>query len=439
MQAQPKSLQFECQLHFFINLWSIPPPPPPFTSRLTRLHCNKLIDIYPPRAIIDSGASDHFVHSSYNGNNPQSKQRGLPVQHANMIMRSTGTDLLSLPRLPTNAWGCHKFGEVTTSLFSIGKLCDSGLHVTFSDTNVVVTDTAPVITGTVVMEGWRDGGVYSTPMFQPETLPRVPTNPLLSAYTQLHGGFDFNRTPIAPIGCKVIVHDRQNERGSWDNHGSPGYYIDRAEQHYRNYKCYMKNTKSTRISNTVEFFPTYCTLPRVRSIDRLTLVLQDLHEVLSQLPQTIPFLQQGTDLSAALQAIQKILCIVKDDTAPLKPTKRATRSTTAATLVYINGTIIRQRFRDGIHEGEIKQYDPKEKHYKVLYKDGDTEEMTHSEIKQYCKRSQRYSPAHETALLSSHVINKIESISTNTDQPSPFSNGYDKGVQMVLYKGVLRY
>jgi hypothetical protein len=221
-------------------------------------------------------------------------------------------------------------------------------------------------------------------------------NPLLLAYTQLHGEFDFNRTPIAPIGCEVIVHDRRNERSSWDNHGSPGYYIDRAEQHYRNYKCYMKNIKSTRISNTVEFFSNYCTLPRVRSIDRLTLILQDLHEVLSQPPRTIPFLQQGTDLSAALQAIQKILCIVKDETASSKPVttitpprvdettidppKRVTRSTTAATLVYTNGTIISRRFRDGIHEGEIKQYDPKEKYY--------TEEMTHSEIKQYRKRSQ---------------------------------------------------
>jgi hypothetical protein len=92
-----------------------------------------------------------------------------------MIMHSTGTDLLSLPRLPTNARGCHKFNEVTTSIFSVGKLCDNGLHIIFSDTNVVVTDTAPVITGNVVMEGRRNGGVYSTPMSQPATLPRVTT------------------------------------------------------------------------------------------------------------------------------------------------------------------------------------------------------------------------------------------------------------------------
>ena len=39
-------------------------------------------------------------------------------------------------------------------------------------------------------------------------------NPAISAYTQVMGTFDFNKTPIAPAGCKVIVHDTRMERGS---------------------------------------------------------------------------------------------------------------------------------------------------------------------------------------------------------------------------------
>ena len=39
-------------------------------------------------------------------------------------------------------------------------------------------------------------------------------NPAISAYTQIHGLFDFNRTPLAPPGCRVVVHDRPMERGS---------------------------------------------------------------------------------------------------------------------------------------------------------------------------------------------------------------------------------
>ena len=44
-------------------------------------------------------------------------------------------------------------------------------------------------------------------------------NPLISAYTQVHGIFDFNKTPLAPAGCKVIIHDCTVERPPWANHG----------------------------------------------------------------------------------------------------------------------------------------------------------------------------------------------------------------------------
>ena len=33
-------------------------------------------------------------------------------------------------------------------------------------------------------------------------------NAKLSAYDQLHGAFDFNRTPLAPPGTKIIIHDK---------------------------------------------------------------------------------------------------------------------------------------------------------------------------------------------------------------------------------------
>ena len=59
-------------------------------------------------------------------------------------------------------------------------------------------------------------------------------NPKISAYMQLHGIFDFNKTPIAPAGCKIIIHDRTNERPAWANHGSRGFYVGPAFHHYRN-------------------------------------------------------------------------------------------------------------------------------------------------------------------------------------------------------------
>ena len=64
-------------------------------------------------------------------------------------------------------------------------------------------------------------------------------NPTLSSHTQLHGQFDFNATPFAPPGTKVIVHQKPTIRKSWAPRGKYGWYIDRAKDHYRCYNIYV--------------------------------------------------------------------------------------------------------------------------------------------------------------------------------------------------------
>ena len=51
-------------------------------------------------------------------------------------------------------------------------------------------------------------------------------NPTLSTHAQLHGQFDFNATPFAPPGTKVIVHQKPTMRQSWAPQGKDGWYID---------------------------------------------------------------------------------------------------------------------------------------------------------------------------------------------------------------------
>jgi hypothetical protein len=53
----------------------------------------------------------------------------------------------------------------------------------------------------------------------------------LLAYAHIYGQFDYNKTPLAPAGCKILIHDRANERPSWANHGTDGFYIGPALQH----------------------------------------------------------------------------------------------------------------------------------------------------------------------------------------------------------------
>jgi hypothetical protein len=57
-------------------------------------------------------------------------------------------------------------------------------------------------------------------------------NPRLSAEEHLNGTFDFNRTPLAPLGTKVIIHEKPSERRSWAPHGLDGWYVGHAPEHY---------------------------------------------------------------------------------------------------------------------------------------------------------------------------------------------------------------
>jgi hypothetical protein len=44
-------------------------------------------------------------------------------------------------------------------------------------------------------------------------------NPKFSARAQLNGLYDYNKTPLAPPGTKVIIHEKSDHRGSWSPHG----------------------------------------------------------------------------------------------------------------------------------------------------------------------------------------------------------------------------
>jgi hypothetical protein len=87
-------------------------------------------------------------------------------------------------------------------------------------------------------------------------LMRVSTcNPRMSAWEELNGPFDFNRTPMAPPGMRVTVHEKSDSRPSWGVHGKPGYYTGPAVDTYRSYKAHVDDL-GTRVTDTLECAPT---------------------------------------------------------------------------------------------------------------------------------------------------------------------------------------
>jgi hypothetical protein len=131
-------------------------------------------------------------------------------------------------------------------------------------------------------------------------------NPRLSAEAQLNGVFDFNRTPLAPPGTKILVHEAPAVRGTWAPHGVDGWYLGPAVDHYRCYRVYITTTAAERISKTVEFFPHSCAMPRTSSADAARHAALDLVSALQNPAPAAPFAPVGQAQQTALQQLSAI-------------------------------------------------------------------------------------------------------------------------------------
>jgi hypothetical protein len=83
----------------------------------------------------------------------------------------------------------------------------------------------------------------------------------MSAHQMLNGTFDYNRTPMAPPGTKIVVHEKPNQQRTRDPHGVNGWYLGPATEHYRNYRVFINKTRAERITDTVEFLPHEIEMP----------------------------------------------------------------------------------------------------------------------------------------------------------------------------------
>jgi hypothetical protein len=128
-------------------------------------------------------------------------------------------------------------------------------------------------------------------------------NPRMSAYAQLNGDFDFNRTPLAPPGTRIIAHEKPDQRASWDPHGVDGYYLGPDLDHYRCYQVHITKTKGTQIVDTVDFFPSKLSMPNTSSKDLSSIAELELSNALQNPASAAPFSHIGT---AQLQALRQL-------------------------------------------------------------------------------------------------------------------------------------
>ena len=112
----------------------------------------------------------------------------------------------------------------------------------------------------------------------------------LSAYTQIHGTFNHNRTPLAPTRICIMVHQKLSNRLSWGMHAIDGWYIGPALESYHCYCVWIWETCMECICDTLVWYPTKVNLPTVSNTNLILAALQDILQILwNPLPdQSLP-------------------------------------------------------------------------------------------------------------------------------------------------------
>ena len=175
-------------------------------------------------------------------------------------------------------------------------------------------------------------------------------NPSLSAHTYLFGNFDFNSTPLAPLGTRVVIHSKPNYRASWDANGKDGWYIGYSPHHYRCMKCYMPKTRSEINADTIVFFPHIIDFPIVSTDTFLKQAALDIITLLTNPPKAFPpSLQAGDETKNAILQLaiilgrntlpnqqmnqQNNLTLQKAKSLPTCPIKHATANNTVTSSI----------------------------------------------------------------------------------------------------------
>ena len=141
-------------------------------------------------------------------------------------------------------------------------------------------------------------------------------NPTLSAHAYINGNFDFNCTPLAPPGTKVVFHSKPTKRASWAFHGQEGWYIGPAIEHYRCLRIYNPQTHSEINSDTIKFIPRYIPIPEASIDDHIKRSLSDVLLLLLNRTPTLPVLDQPSARKALID-IAKVL--ERDSTPTIRP------------------------------------------------------------------------------------------------------------------------
>ena len=82
-------------------------------------------------------------------------------------------------------------------------------------------------------------------------LQQYNINPKISAYAYVYEMHGYNTAPFVTIGMEKLIHYKPKIRGTFAENFSKVFVLGTEFQHYRSRITWMKDTRATRISDTV--------------------------------------------------------------------------------------------------------------------------------------------------------------------------------------------
>ncbi len=137
-------------------------------------------------------------------------------------------------------------------------------------------------------------------------LRQATLNPRISMWEFFQGPFDFNKTPLGPVGCRVLINAKMAIRWSWNFRAKLGFYIGPALDSYHFFKLVKADTKSQVIFDTVEFLHSYLSVPVTSMEDKIIHSLQVVAGAIQGSPPSISVSQLKT--ITVLQEIVESWC-----------------------------------------------------------------------------------------------------------------------------------
>ena len=112
------------------------------------------------------------------------------------------------------------------------------------------------------------------------------------------GAFNYDATPLGPLGCPVMIHKKTSNLKSWDFRSKEGWSVGVLFEHYRCQLVIPADTRDISVSDTVEFLHHFITTPTLTPEDRILHGINTLSNSIQDKP-SITYYEQ-------IQAITKL-------------------------------------------------------------------------------------------------------------------------------------